>query len=136
MVPFLSGVASSNRGNFTKAKNPMVIHYVSDMTRAKTFYSNVFDAPILVDSPGWSTLDIGGMELALHISSESEIEERLIPQAGLNIEVESIEDVLPVVEQFGGRLIELREPGANIPVRLASCKDSEGNGFELRQTVT
>ena len=136
MVPFLSGVASSNRGNFTKAKNPMVIHYVSDMTRAKTFYSNVFDAPILVDSPGWSTLDIGGMELALHISRESEIGERLIPQAGLNIEVENIEDVLPDVEQFGGQLIELREPGANIPVRLASCKDSEGNGFELRQTVT
>ena len=136
MVPFLSGVASSNRGNFTKAKNPMVIHYVSDMTRAKTFYSNVFDAPILVDSPGWSTLDIGGMELALHISPESEIGERLIPQAGLNIEVENIEDVLPDVEQFGGQLIELREPGANIPVRLASCKDSEGNGFELRQTVT
>ena len=119
-----------------KAKNPMVIHYASDMTRAKTFYSNVFDAPILVDSPGWSTLEIGGMELALHISAESEIEERLIPQAGLNIEVENIEDVLPDVEQFGGQLIELREPSPNIPIRLASCKDSEGNGFELRQTVT
>ena len=119
-----------------KAKNPMVIHYVSDMARAKTFYSNVFDAPILVDSPGWSTLDIGGMELALHISSESEIGERLIPQAGLNIEVDSIEEVLPVINRFGGRLIELREPSPNIPIRLASCKDSEGNGFELRQTVT
>ena len=117
-----------------RAKNPMVIHYVSDMSRAKAFYSNIFDAPILVDSPGWSTLEIGGMELALHISAESEIGERLIPQAGLNIEVDSIEDVLPDIERFGGRLIELREPGANIPVRLASCKDSEGNGFELRQT--
>ncbi len=113
----------------------MVIHYVSDMTRAKAFYSNVLGAPILVDSPGWSTLDIGGMELALHISSESEIGERIIPQAGLNIEVDSIEDALPDIERFGGRLIELREPSDNIPVRLASCKDSEGNGFELRQTV-
>ncbi len=135
MVPFLSGVASSNRGNFTKAKNPMVIHYVFDMARAKTFYSQVFDAPILVDSPGWSTLDVGGMELALHISSEAEIGERLIPQAGLNIEVDSIEEVLPAIIRFGGRLVELREPSGNIPVRLASCKDSEGNGFELRQPV-
>ena len=118
-----------------KVKNPMVIHYVSDMTRAKTFYSNVFGAPISVDSPGWSTLDIGGMELALHISSESEIRERLMPQAGLNIEVDSIEDVLPDIERFGGQLVELREPSGNIPVRLASCKDSEGDGFELRETV-
>ncbi len=117
-----------------RAKNPMVIHYVSDMARAKAFYSNVLNAPILVDSPGWITLDLGGIELALHISSESEIDKRLIPQAGLNVEVGSIEDVLPDIERFGGRLIELREPSANIPVRLASCKDSEGNGFELRQT--
>ena len=117
-----------------RTKNPMVIHYVSDMDRAKTFYCEVFDVPTLVESPGWTTLDLGGMELALHISSKSEIRERLIPQAGLNVEVNSIEEVLPEIERLGGRLVEIREPKAGIPVRLASCEDSEGNGFELRQT--
>ena len=116
-----------------RAKNPMIIHYVSDINRAKRFYAEVFDVPTLVESPGWTTLDLGGMELALHIAAESEIGERLIPQAGLNVEVDSIEETLPDIERLGGRLIELREPLGEIPIRLASCEDSEGNGFELRQ---
>ena len=111
----------------------MVIHYVSDMNRAKAFYAEVFDAPTLVESPGWTTLDLGGMELALHIAAESEIDNSLMPQAGLNVEVDSIEDVLPDIERLGGTLVELREPQVGIPVRLASFKDCEGNGFELRQ---
>ena len=116
-----------------RAKNPMVIHYVSDMDRAKAFYSEVFGIPPMMESPGWTTLDLGAIELALHIAGESEIEDRLAPQAGLNVEVDSIEDVLPDVQRLGGLLIEIREPQAGIPIRLASCKDSEGNGFELRQ---
>ena len=116
-----------------RAKNPMVIHYVSDMERAKSFYVEVFGVPTLVESPGWTTLDLDGMELALHIALGSENEEWQMPQAGLNVEVDSIEEILPDIERLGGRLVEIREPKDGIPVRLATCKDSEGNGFELRQ---
>ena len=116
-----------------RATNPMVIHYVTDMERAKTFYNVVFDAPTVVESPGWTTFDLGGFELALHIAPESEIANRRMPQAGLNVEVDSIEEILSDIERLGGRLVEIREPKDGIPVRLASCKDSEGNGFELRQ---
>ena len=73
--------------------------------------------------------------------AESEIDERLIPQAGLNVEVDSIEETLTwlhlwsdwVCGQIFDNRAQLREPQGQIPIRLASCEDSEGNGFELRQ---
>ncbi len=54
-----------------KAKNPIVIHYVHDMDRAKNFYTRAFDAKLSFESPGWTTLDFGPIELALHILSHS-----------------------------------------------------------------
>ncbi|MFT5368001.1 MAG: hypothetical protein ACI8V2_002964 [Candidatus Latescibacterota bacterium] len=34
---------------------------------------------------------------------------------------------------LANRATELREPSGGVPVRVATCQDSEGNGFELRQ---
>ncbi len=117
-----------------KVRNPIVIHYVHDMKRAQQFYANVFDAPISFDSPGWSTLSLGAIELALHILYPgTQDTEGLIPHAGLNLEVDSIEAMQTAIEHHGGRLLELREPDAFVPVRVATFRDSEGNGFELRQ---
>jgi predicted enzyme related to lactoylglutathione lyase len=117
-----------------KARNPIVIHYVHDMNRAKRFYSQVFGAPFSSESPGWTTLDFGPIELALHILYPGSKEpEQPLPHAGLNLEVDSIEAMQIPIEALGGRLVELREPNSFVPVRVATFRDSEGNGFELRQ---
>ena len=113
-------------------RNPIVIHYVHDMERAKAFYTASFDVKPLFESPGWTTLDFGAIELALHILSPGE-DDAPIPHAGLNLEVDEIEAVQKVIEAKGGKLLELREPEGGVPVRVATFRDSEGNGFELRQ---
>ena len=117
-----------------KCRNPIVIHYVHDMERAKSFYMSVFDVEPFFESPGWTTLDFGAFQLALHILYPNSREpESPLPHAGLNLEVDSIEEIQGCVERRGGSLTELREPQGGVPVRVATLKDSEGNGFELRQ---
>lgn len=117
-----------------KARNPMVIHYVRDMKRATKFYCDVFDVAALFESPGWTELDFGDIKLALHILGH-DMGENPIPHAGLNFMVDNIEEIQSRIEQHGGELWELREPDDFVPVRVASVRDCEGNGFELRQEV-
>jgi len=112
---------------------PMFIHYVRDMDRALNFYTSVFDIRATFTSPGWSTLDFGAFVLALHILSSHDMEDSPMPNAGLNLLVDSIETMQSRIEKHGGRLRELREPDAFVPVRVASFFDCEQNGFELRQ---
>lgn len=116
-----------------KTKNPIVIHYVYDMERAKKFYTQAFDVTPIFESSGWTTLDFGAIELALHILADDGDDESILPHAGLNLEVENIEEIQADIERLGGKLIQLREPSGGVPVRVATFKDSEGNGFELRQ---
>ena len=117
-----------------KARNPIVIHYVHDMHRAKNFYMTVFDVKPTFESPGWTQLDFGAIELALHIlDPDSSEAEGPLPHAGLNLEVDHIEVLQQDIERLGGKLIELREPSGGVPVRVATFQDCEGNGFELRQ---
>ena len=115
-----------------RARNPIVIHYVLDMGRAKEFYTRVFEVEPSFESPGWTTLDFGAIELALHILESGDTESPL-PHAGLNLEVDNIEEVQSAIERLGGHLVWLREPGGNVPDRVAAFRDCEGNGFELRQ---
>ena len=117
-----------------RARNPIVIHYVYDMERAKRFYCEVFGVRPSFESPGWTTVDFGAIQVALHILSPSDGSEGTLPHAGLNLEVDRIEDVQCDIERLGGRLIELREPAGGVPVRVATFADCEGNGFELRQS--
>ena len=117
-----------------KARNPMVIHYVYDMECAKSFYKTVFQVEASFESPGWTQLDFGAIQLALHILYPNSTEpEAPLPHAGLNLEVNSIEELSADIEKLGGELIELREPQGGVPVRVATFTDCEGNGFELRQ---
>ena len=117
-----------------RARNPMVIHYVHDMERAKRFYTAVFDVQAAFESPGWTQLNFGTFDLALHILyPDSREPEAPLPHAGLNLEVDRIEDLQLDIERLGGRLVELREPSGGVPVRVATFQDCEGNGFELRQ---
>ena len=104
------------------------------MDRAIHFYTTVFDIPTSSKSPGWSTFSFEAFELALHILATGH-DDQVIPNAGLNLLVESIESFQERIEACGGKLRELREPDSFVPVRVASFEDCEGNGFELRQEV-
>jgi predicted enzyme related to lactoylglutathione lyase len=114
------------------ARNPIIIHYVYDMARARRFYELVFGVSPSFASQGWTTLDFGSFELALHITSAGQAEAPL-PNAGLNLEVDQIEEMQAVIERNGGKMIALHEPRPHVPPRVAMFRDSEGNGFELRQ---
>ena len=46
-----------------------------------------------------------------------------------------IETMQALIEENGGKRIELREATSNVPDRVATFRDPEGNGFELRQYV-
>lgn len=116
-----------------KGRNPIVIHYVRDMERAKHFYTAVFEVAPAFESPGWTTLDFGALQMALHMLYPGHDAEGPLPHAGLNLEVDDIEAMQARIERLGGRMTELREAGAGVPVRVATFRDSEGNGFELRQ---
>ena len=119
-----------------KATSPLIIHYIHDMQRAINFYKNVFDVPLSFESPGWSTFQFDVFQLALHILAPEHVDEHTLPNAGLNLLVDSIEAFQERIEANGGKLRELREADDFVPVRVASFFDSEGNGFELRQEVS
>ncbi len=118
-----------------KTSSPLFIHYVHDMQRAVAFYRNVFDAQLTFESAGWSTFAFDSFELALHILYPGHHDDAVIPNAGLNLLVASIEAARDAIENNGGAMRELREPDDFVPVRVASFVDTEGNGFELRQHV-
>ena len=116
-------------------RKPIFIHYVHDMKRAQKFYESVFEVTPTFASGGWTTLSFGSFELALHILSPGEMEEAPIPHEGLNLEVDVIEEIQARIERNGGRMIELREADTQVPDRVATFRDTEGNGFGLRQHV-
>jgi len=103
------------------------------MARARHFYQHVFNVPTSFASPGWTTLDFGSFELALHILSPGHDPEAPLPHAGLNLLVADIETMHQLITSAGGKMLELREADDFVPVRVATFKDCEGNGFELRQ---
>src|SRR5678815_3902162 len=109
-------------------RKPIFIHYVYDMTRALRFYEFVFNVTPSFASSGWSTLNFGSFELALHILSPGEMDEAPLPHAGLNLEVDRIEEMQAPIEHNGGAMIELREADSSVPDRVAKFRDPEGNG--------
>ena len=118
-----------------KASSPIFIHYVHDMDRAIQFYRQVFDVTPSFESAGWSTLDFESFELALHILSPGHDDESVMPHAGLNMAVASLDEMRDSIRECGGTMVWLREPEPHIPERIASFSDTEGNRFELRQHV-
>ena len=66
-----------------RGRNPVFIHYVHDMARARRFYESVFGVLPTFTSPGWTTLNFGSFELALHILSPGHNDDLPMPNAGL-----------------------------------------------------
>jgi predicted enzyme related to lactoylglutathione lyase len=118
-----------------RGRKPIFIHYVYDMARARRFYESVFEVAPSFASSGWTTLNFGSFELALHILAPGFAPEAPLPHAGLTLEVDRLEEMQVLVEQNGGTMIELREPQPHVPVRIARFSDPDGNGFELRQQM-
>jgi extradiol dioxygenase family protein len=86
-----------------KGRKPIFIHYVHDMPRARHFYETVFEVSPTFASRGWTTLGFGSFELALHILSPDHVEEAPLPHAGLNLEVDLIEEIARCVGVSGTR---------------------------------
>ena len=102
------------------------------MDRASRFYTETFQVSPLMESEGWTTLDFGSVVLGLHsLPAGSDV---VFPNAVLNLEVENIVEIQADIERLGGRLVELQETHGHVS-RVGCFKDSEGNGFELRQNV-
>ena len=116
------------------ATDPMVILYIKEMDRALGFYRDVIGLRVEAESPHWSTLSCEGLTLALHSWSQG-MDESMTPHAGLNLRVDDLDAAIQEVEAGGGEVLGVREARPGIPVRLALVRDTEGNGFELRQHV-
>lgn len=117
-----------------KVKDPVFILYVRDMDRALKFYRETFDLDVVQQTSGWSMLRCGGATIALHILSKNSAED-VLPHAGLNLHVDDLDAGIDAVVAAGGQHIETREPTDFVPVRMCELRDTEGNGFELRQFV-
>ena len=116
-------------------RKPIFIHYVRDMGRARKFYESVFDVSPSFSSSGWSTLNFDSIELALHILS-GQMDEAPLPHAGLNLEVDLIEEMQARIEQNGGKMIELREPDRNVVAKFFSSIGELLSGEEERGEIT
>ncbi|MBD3649613.1 MAG: VOC family protein [Pseudomonadales bacterium] len=117
-----------------KARDPVFILYVHDMDRALKFYRDTFELEVVQHTQGWSMLRCGGATIALHILTRHS-PESVLPHAGLNLQVDDLDAGIAAVIAAGGEHIETREPTSFVPVRMCELRDTEGNGFELRQFV-
>lgn len=117
-----------------RAKDPLFIFYVHDMDRALGFYRDTFDLEVVQHTPGWSMLRCGGATIALHILSGGSTES-VTRHAGLNLQVEDLDAAIRAIIAAGGEHIVTREATDFVPVRMCELRDTEGNGFELRQFV-
>lgn len=117
-----------------KVSDPLFILYVFDMDRAVSFYQHCFDLEVVQHTPGWSMLRCGGATIALHILSRNS-DEGISPHAGLNLQVTDLDQAIATVVDHGGEHIITREATDFVPVRMCELRDTEGNGFELRQFV-
>lgn len=117
-----------------RVKDPLFILYVRDMDRALRFYSDTFGLGVVQHTPGWSMLRCGGATIALHILSKRS-KESVAPHAGLNLQVDDLDAAIEAVLGAGGEHVVTREATDFVPARMCELRDTEGNGFELRQFV-
>lgn len=118
----------------SSVRSLMMIQYVHDMDRAVDFYRDGVGLDLVSSSPGWSMFRCGDALLGLH-GVYGSVAERPVPYAGLNLEVDDLDPAIERALAHGAKLVEIREPEANVAVRLGVLVDPAGNGFELRQQI-
>ena len=117
-----------------QVSNPVIVHWTGDMGGAIAFYERAFGLAVLSRGDDLSVLDLPPVQLVLHATHEDG-PERPLDNAGLNVEVVDLDASLELVRQHGGAVLRVREPAPPVPLRVAMCRDPDGNGFELRQRV-
>jgi catechol 2,3-dioxygenase-like lactoylglutathione lyase family enzyme len=103
--------------------------YVSDVARAVKFWVEVMGAKLVVGSPQWSVLDLGGIELAVHPKSEHAAAPGVAGAIGLGLDVDDIESAVAVYANRGVTFERVSTPH----VELAYFGDPDGNRFYLAQ---
>lgn len=118
----------------TSPHSMMVVLYVPDMPAAVAFYRDGVGLSVMTQSPGWSRLACGDASVGLHLI-ERGVDERPVPYAGPNFQVDDLEPAVERAIRHGATLIAIREAQPRVPVRLGVMLDTAGNGFEFRQQM-
>jgi predicted enzyme related to lactoylglutathione lyase len=107
----------------------------SDLDRLRDFYARVFGATEVFRMPEegeifYLGLRIGDSDLGLVAEKAGDPS----PRYALSIEVESVDELLPLVEQYGGKV----RPPNDMPwgQRVAHGEDPDGNLINLTQPVS
>lgn len=94
------------------------IVYVTDMASSLGFYGRLLDALPAVTSEHWSTFDLDGATLALHLTDEATgagmVELSLVADGPLEQTFERMVDPSPIVEQPFGRSFRVSDPDGTV----------------------
>jgi predicted enzyme related to lactoylglutathione lyase len=101
---------------------------VRAMGRAARFYVDALGAAVAFESPGWSSLRIAGVRVALFLSPEHQA-----GAIGLHFVVHDVLATEAAVERAGGRVLASSVEVAQ-GVVISTVADTEGNAFTLRQS--
>jgi predicted enzyme related to lactoylglutathione lyase len=101
--------------------------YVADMDRAVAFYTDAIGLEAKLVTPHWSELNHGDAVVALHSGREG----GEFADTGLAFEVADIHTAAEEVSAGGGTIRSAPEDREGEPIWLATCADTEGNGFTL-----
>jgi predicted enzyme related to lactoylglutathione lyase len=103
---------------------------VTNMDRARGFYTRVFDLEERFASPEWTELVHGSATVALHSGRNGTD----LVETGLGFEVDDIEAACVRVKEFGGRIVAPPKQQEHVDLRLATAADPEGNTFSIAET--
>jgi len=117
-----------------KPKALMVILYTPDVPKAAAFYRDSMGLDLAEQWDGWARLARNRVYPALH-SLHGAMSEHQVPFAGLNLQVEDLDEFIARAEAGGAELIKIREPERGALIRLGVMRDPDGNGFELHQRM-
>jgi predicted enzyme related to lactoylglutathione lyase len=102
---------------------------VKDMQRAAAFYVAALGAAVVYASPGWTSLRIAGVRLALAWNPD-----HTPCRVGLHFAVDDLRDACAHIEAAGGQLVAAEvevAPG----IIVADVSDTEDNTFSLTQAT-
>jgi len=100
---------------------------VRDLQRAARFYAAALGASLDFESPGWSSVRIAGVRVALYLHPEHRA-----GNFGLHFVVGDLPAACVEVDRAGGRTL-LASLEVAPGVVIASVTDTEGNPFTQRQ---
>ena len=101
-----------------------------DMERALSLHRTVFGLRLGFHSPWWSELHFGDAIVAFHGGHDGR------PHAtGLSYQVDDADEACRLVTAAGGMVLEPPVQRTGEPIRLARCRDGEGNEFAISQFV-